>query len=210
MKAIQTIQIRRIYALLKALQLEEQKAVFVPQFTDDRTDSVGKMTEEEAESMCDFLAKMEREKTKFEIVFNETLNSFFTPSITKYQPHELTFILKGDRYTGPESVKAVQLNSNNDGGKNPEDLEGLRAIITKRKSNNDESAVKMRKKTLHVLGNMGYTKEGKFDYERINALIENIGANNPTKAKFNYLTNEELNAIVTQVEQIYKKFLKKK
>jgi hypothetical protein len=80
----------------------------------------------------------------------------------------------------------------------------------KRKANNDESAVKMRRKILHVLGNMGYTKEGKFDYARINGLIENIGSNNPTKAKFNYLTNEELNAIVTQIDQMYKKVLKGK
>ncbi len=79
-----------------------------------------------------------------------------------------------------------------------------------RKYNKDASADKMRRKILHVLGMMGYLKPtGGFDYERINALIEGIGSNNPTKAKFNFLSNGELTAIVTQVEQMYKKTLKR-
>ena len=76
--------------------------------------------------------------------------------------------------------------------------------------NKDVSADRMRRKILHILGLMGYLKpSGGFDYERINAFIERIGTNNPDKAKFNFLTNSELTAIVTQVEQMYKKTLKR-
>ena len=78
-----------------------------------------------------------------------------------------------------------------------------------RKYNADPSADKMRRKVLHYLGMMGYLRaDRKFDYERINGFIEGIGTRNPTKAKFNFLTTEELKGIVTQVEQMYKKTLK--
>jgi len=83
-------------------------------------------------------------------------------------------------------------------------------LTSERKYNADPSADKMRRKILHVLGMMGYLKPtGGFDYDRINTLIEGIGSNNPTKAKFNFLTNGELTAIVTQIEQRYKKMLQK-
>ena len=92
----------------------------------------------------------------------------------------------------------------------PENTEGSANKIEARKYNSDAAADKMRRKILHILGLMGYLKPtGGFDYERINALIEGIGSNNPTKAKFNFLTNSELTAIVTQVEQRYKKTLKR-
>lgn len=92
----------------------------------------------------------------------------------------------------------------------PKTTEGATEKVETRKYNKDVSADRMRRKILHILGLMGYLKpSGGFDYERINALIEGIGSNNPTKAKFNFLTNSELTAIVTQVEQRYKKTLKK-
>jgi ribosomal protein L16 Arg81 hydroxylase len=177
MRDIQPIQMRRIYKLLKDLNITEQKAIFVPQFTNYRTESVSQMTEQEAEAMCNFLSNMLSEKEQFETTFNETVEDYRKPK---------------------PSVSVV------------ENADILHIKTDKRKANNNDSAVKMRRKILHILGNMGYTKDGKFDYERINALIENIGTNNPTKAKFNYLTNEELNTIVTQIGQIYKKVLKKK
>ena len=77
--------------------------------------------------------------------------------------------------------------------------------------NNDEAAIKMRKKILYFMGSMGFTTEGgKFDYSRINAFIENIGSNNPEKQGFNYLSNDQLKNIVNQVSKIYEKSLKKR
>ncbi len=81
----------------------------------------------------------------------------------------------------------------------------------KRKYNNSTAANNMRRKILHILAMMGYTNgSGSFDYDRINAYIENIGSNNPDKAKLNYLTNAELATITTQIEQRYKKDIKTK
>lgn len=92
----------------------------------------------------------------------------------------------------------------------PENTEGSAEKVEARKYNKDVSADRMRRKILHILGLMGYLKpSGGFDYERINAFLERIGTNNPDKAKFNFLTNSELTAIVTQVKQMYKKTLKR-
>jgi len=77
----------------------------------------------------------------------------------------------------------------------------------KLRPNNSEAAVKMRRKILHLLGNLGYTlpPDGRFDYERIEQLIQNIGSNNPEKKRFNYLENDQYSKIITQIEQIQKK-----
>jgi hypothetical protein len=79
---------------------------------------------------------------------------------------------------------------------------------TKRGVNSDIRAVKMRKKILHILALNGFLTEGQtFDYKRIEAFIKDIGSRNPHKVGINYLTNDELVGIVTQIEcMVFKKF----
>jgi hypothetical protein len=79
---------------------------------------------------------------------------------------------------------------------------------TKRGVNNAPSAIKMRSKILHILALNGFVTEGQtFDYKRIEAFIKDIGSRNPHKVGINYLTNDELVGIVTQIEcMVFKKF----
>lgn len=61
-------------------------------------------------------------------------------------------------------------------------------------------------KIIHLLSLLGYVRaDGTPDYTRINTFIRNIGSRNPRGVNLNYLTVQELNQVVTQVEQIYKK-----
>ena len=69
----------------------------------------------------------------------------------------------------------------------------------------NEARKKMRGKVIHYLCLLGYVdKNDKPDYERINNFIVNIGPRNPKKKILNYLYLEELNAVLTQVEAMYR------
>lgn len=67
---------------------------------------------------------------------------------------------------------------------------------------------KMRGKITHYLCLLGYTdNKDKPDWQRIDKFIVNIGSRNPRKVILNYLYPEELKAVLTQVEAMYKKEL---
>ena len=67
---------------------------------------------------------------------------------------------------------------------------------------------KMRAKIIHLLCLLGYVNDmGQADYQKINRYIQNIGNANPRKVILNYLWKNELMAVTTQVEQIYRKEL---
>jgi hypothetical protein len=129
--------------------------------------------------------------------------------LTTDEADEMISVLDAQLKLSSELTKA--LNCTIDATQNTPSVEAAKQPEkpAKRAVNNDEKAVKMRRKILHVLGNLGFTKDGKFDYERIENLIQNIGANNPEKVKFNYLNNDELVKITSQIDQIYKKRLRK-
>jgi hypothetical protein len=167
-------QKRRIFALLHTLQMTDNRDVIVAQFTDERTGHVGEMYDIEADKMIAFL---------------EHKAQFGDPSIDwamgriglEIPPRDPKTTIKTGLKHDPKTV----------------------ILNTKPAFNNDEKAVKMRKKILHILGLYGMvTGENKLDYDRINDFIVNIGSRNPDKKQLNYLTNSELVAIVTQVEQM--------
>lgn len=60
---------------------------------------------------------------------------------------------------------------------------------------------------INMMKLMGYTVEGgDVDWKRINRFVENIGSRNPKRKKnIRKLTFEELGAVLTQVEAMYKK-----
>ena len=63
-----------------------------------------------------------------------------------------------------------------------------------------------RRKILYYARELGMeTPEGKADYPRINQFIQEIGARNPKRRKLYQLHRSELNAVLSQVEAIYKK-----
>lgn len=74
---------------------------------------------------------------------------------------------------------------------------------------------KMRGKIIHYLCLMGMTKPDMAkggmvaDYDRINDFIMNIGSRNPKKKILNYLYDDELQAVLSQVEAMYRKELKR-
>lgn len=60
----------------------------------------------------------------------------------------------------------------------------------------------MRSAILHKMGLLGYTlPDGTLDYERVNEYIIQIGSRNPGKVILNYLYYDELQAVLTQLEQ---------
>lgn len=68
---------------------------------------------------------------------------------------------------------------------------------------------KMRGKIIHYLCLMGYTKsDGSADYDRINAYVQGIGSRNPRKVILNFLYEGELQDVLVQVEQRYRKEIK--
>lgn len=71
---------------------------------------------------------------------------------------------------------------------------------------------KMRNKIIHLLCTLAQTpmvdEQGKADYERINAYIQEIGSNNPKKKILNYLYYNELLPVLNQVEAMHTKQLK--
>ncbi|WP_420581965.1 hypothetical protein [Reichenbachiella sp.] len=72
-----------------------------------------------------------------------------------------------------------------------------------------DSERKMRGKIIHYLCQIGYTtKANKPDYTRINSFVQNIGSRNPRKVILNFLYANELNEVLNQVEQMYRKELK--
>ena len=68
----------------------------------------------------------------------------------------------------------------------------------------------MRGKIIHYLCLLGYTvRKDEADWDRINAFIKGMGSNNARKVQLNFLYYSELPAVVSQVEAMYKKELKK-
>jgi hypothetical protein len=69
----------------------------------------------------------------------------------------------------------------------------------------------MRKRVIHLMALMGYTKEdGRPDYVRIdNFLTTRTGARNPKKKALAYLNLKELHACLQQIQTIYRYYLKK-
>ena len=74
---------------------------------------------------------------------------------------------------------------------------------------------KMRGKIIHFLCLMGMTKpstdksKSVADYDRINAFIQEIGSRNPRGKILNYLYEDELKAVLNQVEAMYRKELER-
>ncbi len=69
---------------------------------------------------------------------------------------------------------------------------------------------KMRGKITHYLCLLGYTdNHGKPDWQRIDKFIINIGSRNPRKVILNYLYPNELKEVLTQVETMYKREVKR-
>jgi len=65
-------------------------------------------------------------------------------------------------------------------------------------------------KIIHLLCLMGYVREDATpDYNRINKFVQNIGSRNPQRKTLHYLNIQELNAVVTQVEAMYKNEVKR-
>lgn len=65
----------------------------------------------------------------------------------------------------------------------------------------DKAVKKIRGRIIHLLCELGMTTEDdKPDYERIKQYIQNIGKNNPRRATLNYLNQNELKAILKQIE----------
>lgn len=75
-----------------------------------------------------------------------------------------------------------------------------------------DSKKAMRGKIIHLLCTLPSSpmvdSKGAADYERINAFIQNIGANNPKKKILNYLYYPELVPVVSQVEAMYNREMK--
>ncbi len=68
----------------------------------------------------------------------------------------------------------------------------------------------MRGKIIHYLSLLGYVDgQNRPDWNRINDFIKGIGSNNPRQVQLNFLYYSELPAVVSQVEQMYRKELKK-
>jgi hypothetical protein len=78
------------------------------------------------------------------------------------------------------------------------------ALIDHLKKEDEKKHGKSRRTILHQLKLLGW------DYKRIDKFIENIGSNNPKKKSLNSLGGAQLNAIVTQVKQLYHKETSKK
>lgn len=73
-----------------------------------------------------------------------------------------------------------------------------------------ESERKMRGKIIHYLCMMGFTTAtNRPDFNRINEFVENIGNRNPKKKILNFLYEKELQEVLVQVEQMYRKELGK-
>jgi len=69
---------------------------------------------------------------------------------------------------------------------------------------------KTRGKIIHYLCLMGFVdRGGNPDWKRINSFIQKIGSNNPKKERLHELGLTELNAVCTQVEQMYANQLKR-
>lgn len=69
----------------------------------------------------------------------------------------------------------------------------------------------MRGKVIHYLCLLGYVVKGtkNADFDRINAFIVDIGANNPRRVILNYLYYSELPKVVSQVEAMYRNEIKR-
>jgi hypothetical protein len=167
-------QRRRAFSLFYTLNMTDNRDVIVAQFTNDRTGHVSQMYDIEANKMISFL--------EAKAIENENPADWMMGRIgLEIPPRDPKTTIKTGLKQDPKTV----------------------IIKPKTAFNNDEKAVKMRKKILHILGLYGMvTGENKLDYTRINEFIVNIGNRNPDKKQLNYLTNSELVAIVTQVEQM--------
>jgi hypothetical protein len=77
----------------------------------------------------------------------------------------------------------------------------------------EEKAAKvkaLRNRLIHRMCLLGYTKDGKPDYQRINYFLKaRTGHRNPKKKNLNKLNATELHAVLVQVEAIYKGLIKK-
>jgi hypothetical protein len=78
------------------------------------------------------------------------------------------------------------------------------ALIKHLKAEDEKMHGKSRRAILHQLQLLGW------DYKRIDVFIKNIGSNNPKKKHLTNLGGADLNAIVTQVKQLYVKETAKK
>lgn len=129
MPLINLTQNRALHSLLSQLNLLDQKADLIEQYTDGRTRSSREMSEREAEALVSALKQEKERQTKKSIA-----------------------------------------------------------------------------KAIHLLCLLGYVRgNGDPDYGRINTFIQNIGSNNPHRKTLHYLNRKELNAVVTQIEAMYKK-----
>lgn len=74
------------------------------------------------------------------------------------------------------------------------------------RQDSNEKRKPMRNKIIHLLCNMGYVDPyGRPDYDAINKYVQNIGRRNPRKVILNYLWYDELQAVLNQVEERYRK-----
>ena len=83
-------------------------------------------------------------------------------------------------------------------------------IIDVLKYNLKVKGKKTRGKIIHYLCLAGMVdSKGSADWKRINNFVQNIGSNNPKKRRLHELGLNELNAVCTQVEQLYSNILKR-
>lgn len=74
----------------------------------------------------------------------------------------------------------------------------------------DDRKKKMGKKIIHLLCEVGMTKEDATpDYDRINAFVVNIGSRNESRKKLWDLSYDEMLEVLNQVDQYHKKQLKR-
>ena len=90
---------------------------------------------------------------------------------------------------------------------NPVEVDGLLRYL---QDEHSKKCKPMRGKIIHYLCLLGYTVgNDQADWDRINAFIKGIGANNPRKVQLNFLYYSELPKVVSQVEAMYKHEVKR-
>ncbi len=115
---------------------------------------------------------------------------------------------KTQLYTLQRLEKELNISSNQT---YPTGTHTINLLIKKLQGDVNAKRKKMRGKILYKLGLFGMTDvRGNLDFARINHYIKYIGSNNPKQKILNYLTCQELQLIVTQVDRMVDKELAKK
>ena len=174
---INTTQNKRLHQLLNQTGLTDEKRNLVRTYTDGRSASSKDLSIDEAKSLISYLLSL--------------------PGAKPATDRKKVFTTNGRQWQPPANLDdGFQRNAKRFDSYDPK--------------NSNASRTPMRqyiKHLCHLMGMIDRNVRGpyRYNYDRMNRFIENIGSNNPRKVHLHLLSYYELKKVCIQVEAMYRK-----